>query len=285
MRLLDRLRQDFPTAKQQTLRRMVKDRRVMVNGAAAQRADQNIEAGDQIVVRPAKKNVSVRVPFTIAYEDRDVLVIDKPAGMLTSTNARETRPTALAAVREYLRQTDSGARVGLVHRLDRDASGLLVFSKNSRALSSLKRQFADHSVTRVYHAIVSPPPADDRRFESYLLERADGSVHSTNVPRRGQKAITHFTVAKCRGKFALLQIRLETGRKHQIRVHLSESGSPVVGDPQYGGKPCAEGLMLAAVELGFDHPRTGKRVSLAIPADSDRVVTAFLAFGQNDLSL
>jgi 23S rRNA pseudouridine1911/1915/1917 synthase len=201
--------------------------------------------------------------------------------MLTSTNARETRPTALASVAEYLHRTDSAARVGLVHRLDRDASGLLVFAKNSRALSLLKRQFAHHSVTRMYHAIVSPAPTDGRRIESWLVERADGSVHSTNIPGRGQKAITHFTVAKCRGEFALLRVRLETGRKHQIRVHLSEKGFPVAGDRQYRGKPCAEGLMLAAVELGFDHPRTAKRISLTIPADSDRVGAAFLAIGGN----
>jgi 23S rRNA pseudouridine1911/1915/1917 synthase len=184
-----------------------------------------------------------------------------------------------------VQQTDPTSRVGLVHRLDRDASGLLVFAKNSRALSSLKAQFVQHSVTRVYHAIVSPPPRDHRRIDSFLVERADGSVHSTNIPGRGQKAVTHFRVEKTHGKFALLQIRLETGRKHQIRVHLSEAGFPVLGDGQYGGLKSENGLMLAAVELGFLHPRTKKAILLKIPPDSDRVTATFLAIGDKDNSL
>jgi len=284
MKLLDRLRKEFPTAKQQTLRRMVQDGRVLVNGTRAKRADHNVADDDRVLVRPAEKH-SARLPFPIAFEDRDLLVIDKPAGILTSTNARETRPTAFAAVREYVQQTDPTARVGLVHRLDRDASGLLVFAKNSRALSSLKAQFVQHSVTRVYHAIVSPPPRDHRRIDSFLVERADGSVHSTNIPGRGQKAVTHFRVEKTNGKFALLQIRLETGRKHQIRVHLSEAGFPILGDEQYGGMKNENGLMLAAVELGFQHPRTRKPILLKIPAGSDPVTAAFLAIGQKANSL
>lgn len=108
MKLLDRLRKEFPTAKQQTLRRMVQDGRVLVNGTRTTRADQNIADDDRVLVRPPEK-LSARLPFPIAFEDRDLLVIDKPAGILTSTNARETRPTAFAAVREYVQQTDPAA--------------------------------------------------------------------------------------------------------------------------------------------------------------------------------
>jgi 23S rRNA pseudouridine1911/1915/1917 synthase len=264
MRLLDRLREEFPTAKQATLRRMVREGRVQVNGKKAARTDLNVGKEDRVVVGAGKKFLP-RLPFDVLYEDRDVIVIDKPAGMLTSTNARERRPTAFAAVRQYVQEREPGARVGLVHRLDRDASGLLVFAKNSRALSSLKGQFARHSVTRVYHAIVSPAPRDGRRIESFLVERADGSVHSTNVPGRGQKAITRFSVAKCRGEFALLRVELETGRKHQIRAQLSEAGFGVVGDEMYGEKVCDKGLMLEAVELGFEHPKTGRSIFLKLP--------------------
>ena len=164
--------------------------------------------------------------------------------------------------------------MGLIHRLDRDAAGLLVFSKNRAAYESLKRQFFHHAVTRIYHAIVSPPPKRAAgRIESRLAERADGTVHSTRHSGKGQVAITNFTVAKRRGDSALLVVTLHTGRKHQIRAHLSESGCAIVGDTIYGGKPHS-GLLLAAVQLAFDHPRTGKRVAFttevsAIGLDAD----------------
>jgi 23S rRNA pseudouridine1911/1915/1917 synthase len=282
MTLHDRLSRDFPNAKRQTLKRMVQNRRVMINGIVARRLDQAIKSEDRIVVDAARQKIASppRLPFVIVHEDLDILVIDKPAGLLTSTVPREPRPTAIAAVREYLRVADPAARAGLIHRLDRDASGLLVFSKNNPAFDSLKKQFFHHSVSRFYHAIVSPAPKKpSRRIESFLVERADGSVHSARGAGRGQRAVTTFDVAKCRGRFALLRIKLHTGRKHQIRVHLSEIGSPVLGDVQYGGKPHKKGIMLAAVELAFDHPRTGKRAVFTIPAASDRIVAEFIAIG------
>ncbi len=189
MILFDRLRQDFPTAKRQTLKRMVQNRRVIINGIPATRLINRFKPKDRIIViANVKKSPKPTLPFPILFEDRDILVIDKPAGLLTSTVPREPRPTALAAVTEYLRATDPSAHVGLIHRLDRDASGLLVFSKNPAAYDSLKKQFFHHTVTRIYHAIVSPPPRrDSGRIESRLIERADGTVHSTRQATKGQR--------------------------------------------------------------------------------------------------
>ena len=275
MKLLDLLAKEFPAAKRQTLKRMVHDGRVLINGATVARLDQRVNAQDRLAVNPPRKTVP-RAPFPIIYEDRDLLVIDKPAGLLTSTVPREPRPTALAALRQYLSLTDPTARLGLIHRLDRDASGLLVFSKNNRAYDSLKRQFFHHTVARVYHAVVSPPPPKAAgRIESFLVERADGSVHSARVPGRGQRAVTEFAVRDRCENLALLRVTLHTGRKHQIRVHLSESGFPILGDSQYGGKPHKHGLMLAAIELAFDHPRTGKRIAFALSHDIDRAAASF----------
>jgi len=288
MTIHDRLRRDFPTAKRQTLKRMVQNRRVTINGIPARRLDQTIKADDRVAVDVTAKKIAPRprLPFAIVHEDPDILVIDKPAGLLTSTVPREPRPTAIAAVREYLRITDPTARAGLIHRLDRDASGLLVFSKNNPAFDSLKKQFFHHSVSRFYHAIVSPPPKKPSgRIESFLVERADGSVHSARGPGRGQRAVTTFDVAKRRGRFALLRIKLHTGRKHQIRVHLAESGSPVVGDTQYGGKAYKNRIMLAAVELALDHPRTGERMVFSIPPNADRVLAEFIAIGAESESI
>lgn len=263
MTLLDRLLKEFPRAKRQTLKRMVQNKRVRINGVAAVALKQPITADDRISVVP-ESEITAAAPFPIVFEDQDILVIDKPAGLLTSTVPRERRPTALAAARDYL-SADRSVRVGLVHRLDRDASGLLVFSKNQRSFASLKRQFFRHTATRTYRAIVSPPPrAAKGRIESSLVEGADGAVHSTRAANRGDRAVTDFVVEKWAGDLALLRVTLYTGRKHQIRAHLSEFGCPIVGDRMYGGTPHQAGLMLAAIELALDHPRTGRRICWGI---------------------
>jgi 23S rRNA pseudouridine1911/1915/1917 synthase len=222
---------------------------------------QIVAEGDEVRVGPATTAPKPKLPFEIVFEDRDILVIDKPAGLLTSTVPREKRPTALAMVRQY--STDS--RIGLIHRLDREASGLLVFAKNAMAFASLKKQFANHTAGRIYLAIVSPlPKKTEGRIESRLIESADGTVHTTTHRGAGQEAITHFRQIERKADRALLRVELETGRKHQIRAHLSEMGSPIVGDTTYGGLPHPRGLMLAAVELQLDHPRSGKRVTCRI---------------------
>jgi 23S rRNA pseudouridine1911/1915/1917 synthase len=265
MILLDYLRKDFPTAKRQTLKRMVQDRRVVINEIPATRLTQPIQPKDRIVIARVEKSPRPTLPFPIIFEDEDVLVINKPAGLLTSTVPREPRPTALAAVSQYLRANRPSAHVGLIHRLDRDASGLLVFSKNPTAFTSLKSQFFHHTVTRIYYAIVSPAPGKDSgRIESRLIEHADGTVHSTRQTTKGQPAITDFVVLKREKRQALLKIILHTGRKHQIRAHLSEFGSPILGDSMYGGKSHPKGLQLTAVELAFTHPRHQNRVRFVL---------------------
>jgi len=202
----------------------------------------------------------------IIHEDADVLVVDKPAGLLTSTVPRERRPTLLKMVREYIEQTDPRARVGLIHRLDRDASGLLIFSKNHQAYESLKRQFFKHTVDRIYLAVVHGklnPPAG--MIESRLVELPNGSVRASRRPGHGERAVTEFKVINTRRDLQLVRVKLLTGRKHQIRAHLSERKAPIVGDTVYGEKDNAPRLMLAAVELAFDHPRSRKRIELSIP--------------------
>ncbi|MEA2711260.1 MAG: rRNA synthase [Phycisphaerales bacterium] len=270
--LLDRLARNFPTAKRQTLRRMIADGRVRVNGLRAGKATQRIAAEDKVEASDrraaARQGDSSKLiaPLKIVFEDDDLLVVDKPAGLLTSTVPKEKRPTALALVRNYVAATNPKARVGLIHRLDRDASGLLVFSKSHAAYDSLKSQFFKHTVDRVYAAVVHGkpnPPAG--MIESYLLERADGSIYSTDRHAKGQRAITHYEVLETKNKRSRVCVRLQTGRKHQIRVHLSERGCPIVGDTVYGrDDDDSPRLLLAAVELAFDHPRSGKRVSFKI---------------------
>ncbi len=246
---------------------MLVDGRVTVNGRPARRLNLALRASDQVAVSDdSARHKTIRRPtawpygWKIVFEDADLLVVDKPAGLLSSTVPREKRPTLLAQVRDYAKQSDPSARIGLIHRLDRDAAGLLVFSKNDAAFRSLKQQFFRHTVERVYIAQVHGIPKPRRaRIETRLTELPDGSIRSTTAPGRGEQAVTHYEVVQ-RGPISTVRVTLETGRKHQIRVHLSERGWPIVGDPVYGKQSDPGPLQLVAVHLGLIHPRTDKQV-------------------------
>ena len=266
--LLEWLVKHYPGAKKQTLRRMMQCGRVVVNGRPSARANMPLASDDRIEVLEASPATTRNAPglLKVVFEDQDILVVDKPPGLLTSTGPRESRQTLLALVQQYLAEREPRARVGLIHRLDRDASGLLIFSKNDAAYRSLKAQFLKHTVTREYRAVVhgkpDPPAAC---IENRLVERADGTVHRTRQVGKGQRAVTEYEVVRSDGKLSLLRVVLHTGRKHQIRVHLQEKGTPVVGDRVYGSADGSPRLMLAAVRLSIRHPRKGASMTFSLP--------------------
>ena len=248
---------------------MIGDRRVRINGVPARGLKVALQPSDQVEVfdrpRASKSTRPPQLPFRIVHEDEDILVIDKPAGLLTSTVPSERRPTLLAAVREYVTAREPRSQVGLIHRLDRDASGLLVFSKNDPAYQSLKTQLFKREFERVYLAVTEGVPNPrEGSIDTYLVERADGTVYTTSAHGTGERAITHYEVVEKSGRRAIVRVRLETGRKHQIRVHLAERRTPILGDKVYGEASEASRLMLAAVKLGFVHPRDEKPVTFEI---------------------
>lgn len=266
--VFDWLTSHYPNAKRQTLREMVEHGRVMVNGEPARSVKRPIGPEDQVKVlpRPQRPIASIE-PLRIIHEDPDILVVFKPAGLLTSTTAREWRQTAIGLIRAYLADREPAARPGVIHRLDRDAAGILVFSKNDEAYRHLKHQFFEHSVERFYTAIAQGrvKPAKGR-IDSHLVELPDGSMRNAGDPRKGQRAITEYETIVSNGEFSLLKVRLQTGRKHQIRAHLSQRGAPIVGDTVYGkDKKTKLPLMLAATTLVLTHPRTGERLKFDAP--------------------
>ncbi len=261
--LSDWLSRRFPDSSQRALKAMVSARRVLINGVAARALKVELAAGDRVeVLNRAAAEGDRLAPLRRVHEDQDVIVVEKPPGLLTSTNARERRPTTLALVARHVRPSEAF----VVHRLDRDAAGLLVLAKNHASERRLKDQFFHHSVERRYVAVVPGVMRPARgRIESDLVERADGTVRSTRPGERGKHAVTDYVVRREARNRSLIDVTLQTGRKHQIRAHLAERGHPLVGDVLYGGTKTPGGrLGLAAVHLAFDHPRSGARLSFSI---------------------
>ncbi len=282
--VLEWLVRKFPEASKQTLKHMVEQRRVVVSGRAVDRLSATIKPTDKIEFldkpRPPAPPKSPAEDWII-HEDADLIVVNKPARVLTSTNPNEKRPTLWQMLIEYVGPREKRATVGLIHRLDRDASGLLVFSKNDRAFQLLKKQFFHHTVERCYQAVVAEKPqTPDGRRISRVVERADGSVHSTKVRSKGELAVTDYRTLRSKGKLAVVEVKLQTGRKHQIRVHLSEMGCPILGDKIYNIQgPEAPRLMLQATRLVLDHPATGKRMTFdaALPPEMQKIADTLTA--------
>src|SRR5438132_10520241 len=173
----------------------------------------------------------------IVFEDETILIVDKPAGLLTIATATEKENTLYAELRARASRKQPPEKIFVVHRLDREASGLLVFAKTIEAKEKLQEQFKIHSAGRRYLAVVEGQvKGEDFSIRSYLAENAAFRVYSTRKKGEGKLAITHVRVVKRRPKTTLVQVRLETGRKHQIRVHLAERGHPSVGDKAYGSR-------------------------------------------------
>jgi len=199
----------------------------------------------------------------VIAEDDSIIVINKPAGLLTIATDTEKIRTAYATLRAYLNNKKRPEKLFIVHRLDREASGLLVFAKTVESKERLQDQFKDHSAGRRYVAVVEGRVKEDAfTVRSYLAENAAYRVYPTTNTRRGKLAITHVKVLKRNAKTSLVEVRLETGRKHQIRVQLAERGHPIVGDKDYGSawNPIRR-LALHGAQLEFRHPVTGKQMT------------------------
>jgi 23S rRNA pseudouridine1911/1915/1917 synthase len=198
----------------------------------------------------------------VVYEDESIVVVDKPSGLLTVATEKERVRTLFSALRLHANSKKPPQKIFVVHRLDREASGLLVFAKTIEEKEYLQSQFKDHSAGRRYVAVVEGRVTPDEfTIKSYLAENKALRVYSTRKISEGKLAITHVRVLKRNPKTTLIEVRLETGRKHQIRVHLAERGHPIVGDKSYGsGTNPLRRLALHGAHLEFRHPRTGQVV-------------------------
>jgi 23S rRNA pseudouridine1911/1915/1917 synthase len=228
--------------------------------------------------------VAQQMDLVIAYEDEHLIVIDKPAGMVVHPAAGNLDGTLVNALLHHCAGQLSGiggvARPGIVHRIDKDTSGLLVVAKSDRAHEGLAKQFKDHSIDRRYLAITSGVPTPAAGTVDAWLGRSERDRKKIAVQRegRGKSAVTHFRTLERLDRAALIECRLETGRTHQVRVHMAHIGHPLLGDPVYGRSGPHKALLaeldfrrqaLHAARLGFIHPVTSQAVSFESPITDD----------------
>ncbi len=252
--LLDRLQQLFPDSSKTTLRTMLKSDRVRVNGEPERDAKREVGDDDRVDVVSHSARLDPRI--RILFEDADLIVVDKAEHLLSVPTEEVRHENAEALLNGY-------AHVHHVHRLDRDTSGVLVFAKTTFMRDRLQELFAAHQIDRVYVAIVYGKLREPTgTFRTFLAEDRDLRVRSVTDPAMGKEAITHYRTVASGRRYSMLELRLETGRRNQIRVHLAEAGHPVVGDTMYGKGRDLElrRLALHARDLGFAHPRTGTKV-------------------------
>lgn len=265
--LIEGLGRMFPDSSRTTLRQMIRDTRVRVNGELERDAKRVLHPGDVLDVASRLSQKYLDSRLSLLYEDDEIIVVVKSAGLLTVASPGEKEETAQAFLNAYLDAGKTGRRTQVVHRLDRDTSGVLVFAKTFKAKEALKERFAEHDIHRLYIAIIDGVmPRPEGMIQSFLAEDRNLRVHSVASPSRGKLATTHYKTIKTGRKFSMIEVRLETGKRNQIRVHFAEAGHPVIGDTMYGnGSDPIGRLGLHAMELGLMHPTTRKEMKFTAP--------------------
>jgi len=250
-----------------TIKQRLKSGCVMVNGEQVTRHDHDLLAGDQVVVGPAARGASrVRPQLNILYKDRDLIAINKPAGMLSVSSRKDKEPHALGMLRDQLSRRNKSIKLWPVHRIDRDTSGVLLFATSREMREAVTKGWKD--VGKTYLAIVEgcPKPAGGTIDQPLRLDPVIYQVHVGPHPD-AKRAVTHFTTERSVGQRSLLRVELQTGRQHQIRAHLAWLGHPVVGDQRYGTAGARMGLH--ALRLSITKPGTNKTLVFEAPAPAD----------------
>lgn len=278
-----------PTLSRERLKALIRSGAVEAKGAAVRDPATKVKGDERLSVAvpeptPAH-NEPQDIPLTIIFEDEHLLVVDKPAGLVVHPAAGNFDGTLVNALLHHCGGSLSGiggvARPGIVHRIDKDTSGLLVVAKTDVAHEGLAKQFAAHSIDRRYLAIVSGVPRTSGGVIDAPLARSAANRKKIAIVEgsRGKRAVTHWKRLDVLRDAALVECRLETGRTHQVRVHMASIGHPLVGDPVYGRAGKTHGKLLKelgfhrqalhAAELGFTHPVTKSRLSFSSPMPSD----------------
>ena len=255
--------------------RMIEEGNILVNGKK-QKVAYKINTDDVVTVVPEEiKEISIDaedIPINVIYEDNDIIVVNKPKGMVVHPANGNYNGTLVNAIMGMCKETLSGIggelRPGIVHRLDKDTSGLLIIAKNDKAHVKMSDQIKNHEVKKTYIALVRGVIKENEATIDMPIGRSTSDRKKMAVNKEGKNAITHIKVLKRYDKYTLLQVNIETGRTHQIRVHLSYIGYPIIGDTTYSNGKNEFGVVgqcLHAKSLEFKHPITGKEMKLEAP--------------------
>jgi 23S rRNA pseudouridine1911/1915/1917 synthase len=257
--LMDRL----PMKGRNVLTRLLRDRHVFVDGVPVGQFNQPLDPGSLVEVcwekNPSQQQNSP-VGLNIVFEDSDLVVINKPSGLLTIATGTEKRKTAYSLLSEHVKREDPDNKIFVVHRLDRETSGLLLFAKNSKVKQQIQETWETMVHQRTYVGVVEGVmEKDEGTVVSWLAETSAFRVYSHHNEQAGKKAVTHYRKIGGNSRYSLVQINLDTGRKHQIRVHMQDLGHPIVGDKKYGfNSSPIQRMALHAQVLAFAHPKTGQ---------------------------
>ncbi len=261
--LMKYLIEQLPHKNRDNIKTMLKKRQVIVDGKAVSQFNFLLKPGQivELSTSPAPKARQMN-GITIVHEDNDLIIVNKKAGLLSMATAKEKRQTVYSILSDYVKEKNRGNKIFIVHRLDRETSGLMMFAKNEEMQGLLQESWEKTIYERTYLAVIDGQLAEPQgKITSYLFESSAYIVYSRQSPDRGELAITHYKTVKSNENYSLLKVNLETGRKNQIRVHLQDLGHPVIGDKKYGSNSNPIGrLGLHAQVLAFTHPITGKKV-------------------------
>ena len=255
--------------------RLIKEGNVLVNGNLSKEA-YRVKLNDEILVKiepPKETKIEAQeIPLDIVYEDNDIIVINKAKGMVVHPGNGNMEGTLVNAVLSHAKDSLSGIggeiRPGIVHRLDKDTSGLIIVAKNDNAHINVSEQIKNHEVTKIYTALVRGNIEEDEATINMPIARDERDRKKMATDIDGKEAVTHFTVIKRYYDYTLLKVKIDTGRTHQIRVHMAKIHHPVVGDEVYSnGKNefNVKGQLLHSTILEFKHPRTGEKLHFEAP--------------------
>lgn len=250
----------MPSRSRNAVKGILKRGQIVVNDKVTTQFDDQLKPGDHVQIRTRVASTSVKLRgVNILHEDDDVIVIDKESGLLSMGSKQERQMTAYKQLMEYVQSIHPKNRVFIVHRLDRDTSGVMIFARSKMIQQRLQKSWTESVQERSYVALVEGFVEKNGVITSWLTEDKTYMMHSSPKPNHGQKAITHYKVMKTNRRFSLLKVHLETGRKNQIRVHMQDLGYPIVGDKKYGSEinPINR-LGLHADAIKFTHPTSGK---------------------------
>ncbi|MBK6979357.1 MAG: RluA family pseudouridine synthase [Cytophagaceae bacterium] len=257
--LLIFLLEKMPHKSRNDVKVLLRDKHVFVENKVISQFNQPIKTGQKVEIRWEKPPEEQRLRgLKIVFEDQYLIVIEKEAGVLSMATEKQKENTAYSVLSEYVKKADPANRIFIVHRLDKDTSGIMMYAKSEKIQKVLQENWNENILERTYLAVVEGNPKEPNgTIISYLVESKALIVYSTKNPEKGQMAVTHYETFKASKSHSLLKVNLETGRKNQIRVHMQDLGHPVIGDAKYGAttNPIKR-LGLHAWVLSFTHPIT-----------------------------